>query len=81
MKTPLDPNSNTKQQRFRLFPHRSTVDGMSVLKNPIEHRRIGKDDETEASRSSGELFPHNHSQNHLAVVLEVLLQLLLRCLP
>lgn len=44
---------------------------MFVLKNPIEKRRIGEDDETKTPRAAGELVSHDNSLRNISVAAEM----------
>lgn len=72
------PNGETR----KLKPtHRSSINYVLVLENPIENRRICKHHEPKASGLPSILLPHNWSVNDIAIVAIMLLELILRCLP
>lgn len=61
--------------------HRSAIYDMFILENPIKNGGIREDDETKAPGLASVLLPHNRSAQNVAVVSEMLLELVLRSVP
>ena len=60
---------------------RSAIDGVLVLKNGVEDRRVGEYDEPESSGATGGLVVHDYDLSDVAVVAEVVSEFVLRGFP
>uniref|UniRef100_A0A7C9D5P2 Uncharacterized protein n=1 Tax=Opuntia streptacantha TaxID=393608 RepID=A0A7C9D5P2_OPUST len=61
--------------------HHSAINSVFVLKNSVERRRVGENDEAKASWTSSRLVAHNNSLGNLAVLAEVIPELLFCSVP
>lgn len=61
--------------------HRSAIDDVLFLENPIENGRICEDNEAKATWLAGVLLSHDGGVDNIAVVAEMVSQLILRRVP
>lgn len=77
----VDPEKPAKVRAKERKSHRAAIDGMGVLKDAIKKGGIRESNEAKASRTTCGLVTHDYSLKDLAIIPEVLLELLLRRLP
>lgn len=59
----------------------SAINGVLVIKDSIEHRRIGEDHEAKASGSASGLIAHDNGLRDLAILAKVVPELVLCGVP
>lgn len=59
----------------------TAINGVLVIEDCIENRRIREDDETKATRSIGGLVAHYNGLSNITILAKVVLKLVLRRIP